>query len=179
MLPALTVGRLDAKVRLQKWEKVGEIRCGPQARAANETAGCGRTEGVSRHFALVIGSEGTPVDACKASGGAGKVTVTRHPDGCLVLYPAPVWEEKRRALAKLPYSARAFVRYVLGSAVDLEPDRAGRILIPSELRQMCGLDREVALIGMGEHFELWDRSTLEAREREALAAELDAADFSF
>lgn len=110
---------------------------------------------------------------------AGKVTVTRHPDGCLVLYPAPVWEEKRRALAKLPYSARAFVRYVLGSAVDLEPDRAGRILIPSELRQMCGLDREVALIGMGEHFELWDRSTLEAREREALAAELDAADFSF
>ena len=107
---------------------------------------------------------------------AGKVTVTRHPDGCLVLYPAPVWEEKRRALAKLP---RAFVRYVLGSAVDLEPDRAGRILIPSELRQMCGLDREVALIGMGEHFELWDRSTLEAREREALAAELDAADFSF
>ena len=67
----------------------------------------------------------------------------------------------------------------LGSAVDLEPDRAGRILIPSELRQMCGLDREVALIGMGEHFELWDRSTLEAREREALAAELDAADFSF
>ena len=40
-------------------------------------------------------------------------------------------------------------------------------------------DREVALIGMGEHFELWDRSTLEAREREALAAELDAADFSF
>ena len=110
---------------------------------------------------------------------AGKVTVTRHPDGCLVLYPAPVWEEKRRALAKLPYSARAFVRYVLGSAVDLEPDRAGRILIPSELRQMCGLDREIALIGMGEHFELWDRSTLEAREREALAAELDAADFSF
>ena len=95
---------------------------------------------------------------------AGKVTVTRHPDGCLVLYPAPVWEEKRRALAKLPYSARAFVRYVLGSAVDLEPDRAGR---------------EVALIGMGEHFELWDRSTLEAREREALAAGLDAADFSF
>lgn len=139
MLPALTVGRLDAKVRLQKWEKVGEIRRGPQARAANETAGCGRTEGVSRHFALVIGSEGTPVDACKASGGSCR-----------------------------------FVRYVLGSAVDLEPDRAGRILIPSELRQMCALDREIALIGMGEHFELWDRSTLEA-----LAAGLDAADFSF
>lgn len=110
---------------------------------------------------------------------AGKVTVTRHPDGCLVIYPTSVWEQKREALARLPYSARAFVRYVLGSAVDLTPDRAGRILIPAELRLMGGLTKDVALLGMGEHFELWNRETLEARELEAVAAGLDAADFTF
>ena len=181
MLPALTVGRLDAKVRLQKWEKVGEIRCGPQARAANETAGCGRTEGVSRHFALVIGSEGTPVDACKASGGSCRfVRGKSHGDEASRRLSGVVSGARLGGKAQGAGEAAVCVaRYVLGSAVDLEPDRAGRILIPSELRQMCGLDREVALIGMGEHFELWDRSTLEAREREALAAELDAADFSF
>ena len=178
MLPALTVGRLDAKVRLQKWEKVGEIRRGPQARAANETAGCGRTEGVSRHFALVIGSEGTPVDACKASGGS-----------CRFVRGKSHGDEASRRLSGVVSGARlggeaqgAGEAAVFGArlrALCSRPDRAGRILIPSELRQMCGLDREVALIGMGEHFELWDRSTLEAREREALAAELDAADFSF
>ena len=92
---------------------------------------------------------------------AGKVTVTRHPDGCLVLYPAPVWRKAQGAGEAAVCGAR--LRALCSrSAVDLEPDRAGRILIPSELRQMCGLDREVALIGMGEHFELWDRSTLEA-----------------
>ena len=110
---------------------------------------------------------------------AGKVTVTRHPDGCLVIYPTSVWEQKREALARLPYSARAFVRYVLGSAVELTPDRAGRILIPAELRLMGGLTKDVALLGMGEHFELWNRETLEARELEAVAAGLDAADFTF
>lgn len=110
---------------------------------------------------------------------AGKVTVTRHPDGCLVIYPTSVWEQKREALARLPYSARAFVRYVLGSAVDLTPDRAGRILIPAELRLMGGLTKDVALLGMGEHFELWNRETLETRELEAVAAGLDAADFTF
>ncbi len=109
----------------------------------------------------------------------GKVTMTRHPDGCLVIYPAPVWEQKREMLANLPYSARAFVRFVLGSAADLAMDRSGRILIPSELRLMGGLSREVALVGLGEHFELWDRATLQAREAAALEAGLDAADFSF
>ncbi len=109
----------------------------------------------------------------------GKVTITRHPDGCLVIYPTPVWERKREALAHLPYSARAFVRYVLGSAVDLTPDRAGRILIPAELRLMGNLTKEVALLGLGEHFELWNRETLEACEQEAAAAGFEAADFTF
>ena len=101
---------------------------------------------------------------------AGKVTVTRASRRLSgVVSGARLGGEAQGAGEAAVFGAR-FVRYVLGSAVDLEPDRAGRILIPSELRQMCGLDREVALIGMGEHFELWDRSTLEAREREALAA---------
>lgn len=184
MLPALTVERLDAKVRLQKWEKVGEDRRGRRNVRRPERPASGGSRVFQGTSLLSLDQKGRlsmPARHREALAVLceGKVTVTRHPDGCLVLYPAPVWEEKRAALAKLPYSARAFVRFVLGSAVDLEPDRAGRILIPSELRLMCALDKEVALIGMGEHFELWDRSTLEAREREALAAGLDAADFSF
>lgn len=109
----------------------------------------------------------------------GRVTVTRHPDGCLVIYPAPVWEDKRKVLVSLPYAARAFVRFVLGSAVELAPDRSGRLLIPAELRRMEKLEHDVALLGVGEHFELWDRATLIERERQALENGLDAADFTF
>ncbi len=88
------------------------------------------------------------------------VTLTRHPDGCVLLYPRALWEEKRAELAALPYSARNFQRIVLGSAVDLELDSVGRLLIPVELRTLCGLKRDVSLVGLGDHLEIWDAKRL-------------------
>lgn len=111
----------------------------------------------------------------------GRVTLTRHPDGCVLVYPRPVWETRREQLAALPYAARALQRIVLGSAVDLDLDSAGRILVPGELRSLCGLERDVMLMGMGEHFELWDAQRLAEEESKALAGGLPeaAANFSF
>lgn len=110
-----------------------------------------------------------------------EVTVTRHPDGCLLIYPRNRWEKKREAIAALPYSARFLQRIVLGSAVDLTVDKAGRVLIPADLRTLAGLEKEVALVGMGEHFELWDAKHLAKLEEEAAAAGFEAAagDFQF
>ena len=95
----------------------------------------------------------------------GRLTLTRHPDGCLLVYPRPVWEEKRTQIAALPMSARAFQRLLLGSAQDVELDGAGRVLVAPELRSAAGLTREVMLLGMGTHFELWDAATLAEREK--------------
>lgn len=116
-----------------------------------------------------------------ASGCEGRLTITRHPDGCLLLYPRPTWESRRQQIAELPYAARALQRLLLGSAVDIELDSAGRILVSAELRSAAGLDRDVMLLGMGGHFELWDASRLTEHERQALADGLpdSAADFSF
>lgn len=110
------------------------------------------------------------------------LVATRHPDGCLVLYPKSVWPRKRAALVRLPYSARAFVRLVLGSARELRIDRVGRVLIPADLRALVGLQSAAALIGLGDHLELWDRDAYRAVEAEAFAQAADAldpADFSF
>ena len=104
-----------------------------------------------------------------------EVTMTRHPDGCLLIYPRNVWLERREALAKLGYAARVLQRIVLGSAVDLTIDSAGRLLIPSDLRVLAGLSKEVALVGLGTHFELWDAQKLAQQEAEALAAGIEAA----
>ena len=59
----------------------------------------------------------------------GRVTLTRHPDGCLLLYPRPRWEQKRAELSRLPHSRRVLQRILIGSAIDLELDSSGRILI--------------------------------------------------
>lgn len=96
----------------------------------------------------------------------GRLTLTRHPDGCLMLYPRSIWETKREQIAALPASARALQRLLLGSAQDVEMDGAGRILVSPELRAAAGLEREVMLLGLGSNFELWDRPTWEARSIE-------------
>jgi MraZ protein len=111
----------------------------------------------------------------------GRLTITRHPDGCLLLYPRTQWEEKRSELALLPYSARALQRLVLGSAIDVELDSAGRLLVPGVLREEAHLGREATLLGLGEHFEVWDPDGLHAREQRDLAEGLPpaAAGFTF
>lgn len=112
---------------------------------------------------------------------SGLLTFTRHPDGCALLYPRPLWEEKRTELMALPYAARAFQRIVMGSAIDVEMDSSGRILVPSEIRNSCGLSRDIVLVGLGSHFELWSAENLEKAEKQAKKENLSeiAASFNF
>jgi MraZ protein len=111
----------------------------------------------------------------------GRLTLTRHPDGCVLVYPRPIWEARREQIAQLPYSARALQRLLLGSATDVEFDSAGRVLVPTELRSAAQLERDVMLLGMGAHFELWDTARLGEHERASLADGLPdaAAGFTF
>lgn len=99
----------------------------------------------------------------------GRVTLTKHPHGCLLFFPRPVWEIHREQIAGWPMSARAWQRIFLGNASDVEFDTAGRILIAPELRDAAGLDREVMLLGMGSHFEIWDAAKLADNESQAVA----------
>ena len=94
----------------------------------------------------------------------GRITLTKHPHGCLLLFPRPVWEIHREQISGWPMSARAWQRIFLGNASDVEMDSAGRILISPELRTAALLTRDVMLLGMGAHFELWDAAALTRRE---------------
>jgi len=98
----------------------------------------------------------------------GRLTLTRHPDGCLLVYPRPIWETKREQIAAFPMQARGLQRLLLGSAQDVELDGTGRILIAPELRSAASLERDVMLLGMGAHFELWDAAALARKEQELL-----------
>lgn len=109
----------------------------------------------------------------------GRLTLTRHPHGCLLVYPRPVWEAKREQLVKLPGEARELQRLLLGSANDVEFDSAGRVQISMELREVAGLVHDVKLLGMGAHFELWDSERLQAHEDAHQAALTSGAAASF
>ena len=109
------------------------------------------------------------------------LTLTRHPDGCLMVFPSTVWEDFRDRIASLPLSASGWKRLLLGSAMEVELDSASRVLVSPELRAAAALDRQVLLIGMGNHFELWDVRRHAAAEAALLEQPMPAQlqDFSF
>ena len=93
-----------------------------------------------------------------------QITITRHSDKCLLLFPQDVWVGKKALVEKLPEDMRWFRRLFVGSAATVELDGANRVLVAPELREAAGLTRDVVLIGMGDQLELWDAQTLKWTE---------------
>lgn len=94
------------------------------------------------------------------------LVVTVDPDGCLAIYPAPLWDEIEARVMALPPTSKyvkVLQRLYVGFATDIELDTAGRMLVPTELRARASIDRKVVLIGQGKKLELWDERTWEDR----------------
>lgn len=103
--------------------------------------------------------------------GDGRLVTTVDRDYCLLLYPFPDWEEIERKLVRLPSfnrQSRRLVRLMVGHASEIDMDGHGRVLLPKELREFAGLDRQAVLIGQGNKFELWDAARWSARRDEWL-----------
>ena len=109
------------------------------------------------------------------------LTITRHPHGCLMVFPRPEWEKFRERVAALPMSAQWWKRIFLGNAMDVEMDGTGRVLVSPELREAAGITRDTMLLGMGNHLELWDKATYEAQEAKAMQGDMPDVfkEFSF
>ncbi len=103
---------------------------------------------------------------------AGQLTITKHPHGCLMVFPRPEWEKFRERIAALPMSAQWWKRIFLGTAMDVEMDATGRVLVSPELREAAGIAKDTMLLGMGTHFELWDKATYDAQEAKAMQGEM-------
>jgi MraZ protein len=118
-------------------------------------------------------------DALGESGG--QLTITKHPHGCLMIFPRPEWERFRERIAALPMQAQWWKRIFLGNAMEVEMDASGRVLISPELRAAAGLSKEVVLLGMGAYLELWDAQLYAKEEAEAMKGEMPDVfkDFSF
>ena len=92
--------------------------------------------------------------------------ITKGMDGCLFLYPENEWEAFEKKLRTLPLTnkkARDFKRFFLGSAVDGEIDKQGRVLLSSSLRTYASLEKEVVLAGVLDKVEIWSKEAWDAR----------------
>ena len=79
-------------------------------------------------------------------------------DQCLQIYDEEDWEAFSNSLKALPKNsdkARKLVRYFMSGTVEVEIDKQGRILLPAQLREIAGIDKNVVFVGMGTRGELW------------------------
>jgi MraZ protein len=99
-----------------------------------------REELASRNIATLILSEG---------------------DHSVWAFPLDAWEafeERLRQHSQFSPERRNFARIMVASARECPVDRAGRTLVPPELRQFAGLEKDVMITGVLEHFEIWNRA---------------------
>ena len=104
-----------------------------------------------------------------------KFVVTKGLDGCLFVYSQTEWkifEEKLRTFPLTNKDARALIRFFLAGAMECEIDKQGRFLIPANLREFAGLEKEVVIIGVLDKIEIWSKDKwLQYSEQENLAAD--------
>ncbi|NCO66800.1 MAG: cell division/cell wall cluster transcriptional repressor MraZ [Candidatus Aquicultor secundus] len=90
--------------------------------------------------------------------------ITKSFDSCLLVYTRKDWFERvDEIMSKKPATAevRNYQRFVIGSAVEDEVSRQGRISIPQNLRDFAGLDRDIVIIGVANKLEIWAKERYE------------------
>ena len=89
----------------------------------------------------------------------GRFVINRGFEKCLALYPMKTWEPlfaKITGLNEIDPKQREFRRAFLNGATFVEPDTAGRILLPPNLKMYAGLEKDIVLIATGDKIEIWD-----------------------
>lgn len=89
--------------------------------------------------------------------------ITKNLDYCLAVYPKDSWERFIQKIEELPKissePARRLRRFYFGNSMTMEVDKQGRILIPANLREYASLTKDVVLVGVDDHAEIWDAET--------------------
>jgi MraZ protein len=90
---------------------------------------------------------------------SGRFVINRGFEKCLSLYPLKSWEPLFAEISKLndfDPKVREFRRYFLNGATIIEPDGAGRLLVPPNLKEHAGLQKDIVLVSAVNKIEIWD-----------------------
>lgn len=100
-----------------------------------------------------------------------RFVLTRGLEGCLSLYTEAAWKRLLEKLQGLPVAnktqARAFKRLLISGATLSDVDGQGRLLVPESLGQYAGIRKEVMIIGMDTHIEIWSLERWKGYRRSA------------
>ena len=85
--------------------------------------------------------------------------LTKGFDSCLAGYDKSDWEQRAQSLLAVSLLDKELIekrRFLFSSTVYVEIDDQGRFVLPKNLLQYAGLSNKVLIVGVGDHFEIWD-----------------------
>ncbi len=89
-----------------------------------------------------------------------RFVINRGFEKCLSLYPMQSWQplyDQISTLNDFDPKVREFRRFFLNGAIIVEPDAAGRLLIPQNLKEYAGLSKDIVLAAAVNKIEIWDK----------------------
>jgi MraZ protein len=89
-----------------------------------------------------------------------RFVINRGFEKCLSLYPIQSWQplyDQISTLNDFDPKVREFRRFFLNGAIEVEPDSAGRILVPQNLKDYAGLGKDLVLAAAVNKIEIWDK----------------------
>ena len=84
--------------------------------------------------------------------------VTRGLDGCLFVFSESEWrlaESRFKQVSFTKAEGRKFNRLFFSGAVEVQPDRLGRVLIPKSLKEFAQIKQDVIVVGVSNRMEIW------------------------
>lgn len=108
--------------------------------------------------------------------------VTRGLDHCLNVYSLIEWSKLEQSIGELPRNKRRDIeRFFFSGAVEVVPDRQGRIVISANLREYAKFDKNIVVVGASDHAEIWDeaiwKQEFDKLSPESVAKIMDELDF--
>ncbi|MDP2577339.1 MAG: division/cell wall cluster transcriptional repressor MraZ [Gemmatimonadota bacterium] len=96
--------------------------------------------------------------------GEESLVLVQNEDPALILYPNAAWAQVEEKLGELMHKsaeARERVLKVVANAVEVVPDKQGRILIPERLQDAARLEGQALVVGVFDRIELWNPGLFE------------------
>ncbi len=82
---------------------------------------------------------------------------TKGKDNTIMVLSKEGWDKLGESIASKPSATTVKLkRFFFSSAVELVPDKQGRVLLSQSLRDYAGIDKDVVINGAGEQVEIWD-----------------------
>jgi len=96
-----------------------------------------------------------------------RVYIMQGYDGSLSVYTESRYQKLVAEFESLPFNQRKnrdYLRIQFASTHEMDVDKLGRVQIPTALLNKFNISREVIVLGIGDHIEIWDQKKYQEYE---------------